>query len=281
MSFQVVDLEQGSQEWLDFRLTKRPASETPAVLGISPYMSARNLFLVRSGIKKVYVHKAMQRGHDLEAFARGLFCKQIGMVFTPLVAVSGEYMASLDGHLYAGSRSIVLEIKCPADGKGGGLWEFVETRNAPPPHHMMQVQHQLMVTGADMAYFVVYGGGEVIFCVVEPDAKSFEEIERGWEAFEAADFSPRHDETWCCAEDAYLEALAASKEADAALEAARARLIDLAQGSTTEGTRLKLTVTARAGSVEYSNIPELSGVNLDAYRKPATTTTTIAVKKRA
>ena len=41
-----VDLVQGSQEWLDFRRTKRMASETPIIMGVSPWQKPKDVVTV-------------------------------------------------------------------------------------------------------------------------------------------------------------------------------------------------------------------------------------------
>lgn len=49
---------------------------------------------------------------------------------------------------------------------------------------------------------------------------------------------------------------------------ARERLIQMAQGRTTEGFGVRVIRSERVGSVDYKSIPELESVDLDQYRKP-------------
>jgi len=57
-----VYLEQGSQEWLEWRRGKRMASETAAVMGISPYSSPAQVRKIKQGRGRTFVTDAMQRG---------------------------------------------------------------------------------------------------------------------------------------------------------------------------------------------------------------------------
>jgi predicted phage-related endonuclease len=77
----------------------------------------------------------------------------------PLVIVDGEYSASLDGIQLDGGR--VLEIKCPFKGRDSTLWKTVEVGRLPE-HYQWQVQHQLMVTKAEIADVFVFDGKEGI-----------------------------------------------------------------------------------------------------------------------
>jgi hypothetical protein len=44
-----IELVQGSQEWLDFRRTKRMASETPAIMGLSPWQKPKDILKAKRG----------------------------------------------------------------------------------------------------------------------------------------------------------------------------------------------------------------------------------------
>jgi hypothetical protein len=49
----------------------------------------------------------------------------------------------------------------------------------------------------------------------------------------------------------------------------RNELIYMAAETNTKGSGISLCQVHRKGNVAYENIPELKGVNLDLYRKPA------------
>ena len=93
----IVKLVQGSAEWHEHRRNHRNASETPAVLGVSPWMTPYQLWQIKLGLVEPEVTPAMLHGTQLEPQARAAYEALTGHVMQPLVLVDGEYSASLDG----------------------------------------------------------------------------------------------------------------------------------------------------------------------------------------
>ena len=98
----IVKLAQGSPEWHQHRKLHRNASETPAVLGVSPWLTPYQLWLQRTGRAEPQINPAMRRGSELEPLARQAYEQLTRLVMEPLVLVDGEYSASLDGITLAG-----------------------------------------------------------------------------------------------------------------------------------------------------------------------------------
>ena len=117
----IMKLVQGSAEWHEHRRQYRNASETPAVLGVSPWMTPYQLWQIKLGLAEPEVTPAMLHGTQLEPQARAAYEALTGHVMQPLVLVDGEYSASLDGITLGGER--VLEIKCPFKGRDSTLWK--------------------------------------------------------------------------------------------------------------------------------------------------------------
>jgi putative phage-type endonuclease len=115
----IVRVAQGSSEWHEHRRRYRNASETPAVLGVSPWRTPYQLWQLKLGLIEQEVSLAMQRGTELEPVAREAYEQRYGHVMQPLVVVDGEYSASCDGWTLAGDR--VLEVKCPLNGRDSTL----------------------------------------------------------------------------------------------------------------------------------------------------------------
>jgi hypothetical protein len=68
-----LDVRQGSRDWLELRRTMRMASETPAVLGLSPYSNAlKNLRAQKHG-QRLFVNPAMRKGTEQEPAARAAY----------------------------------------------------------------------------------------------------------------------------------------------------------------------------------------------------------------
>ena len=108
----IVQLVQGSPQWHEHRRRYRNASETAAVLGVSPWTTPYQLWLQRLGRAEVKINPAMVRGTELEPAAREAYERLTGNVMEPLVMVDGEYSASLDGITLDGG--LILEIKTAA-----------------------------------------------------------------------------------------------------------------------------------------------------------------------
>ena len=151
----IVKLVQGSPEWHEHRRRYRNASETPIVLGVSPWQTPYQLWQYKLGLLEPEVTAAMLHGAQLEPAARAAYEALSGHIMQPLVLVDGEYSASLDGITLGGDR--LLEIKCPVKGRESTLWKSVEVGRLPE-HYQWQVEHQLMVAKAEVADVFVFDG---------------------------------------------------------------------------------------------------------------------------
>ncbi len=271
----IVQLAQGSPEWLDYRRTMRNASETAAVLGVSPWCTPYQLWLQKTGRAEVKATAAMQRGTDLEPAARAAYETETGIIMQPLVLQDGLYSASLDGMTLEGD--LIVEIKCPFKGQDSELWQQVKAGHVPD-HYAAQIQHQLMVSGAQLAHLYVFDGSQGLLRPIEPIDHAFQRIRDGWEAFQVyldtdtpppltdADTVIRDDADWLAAASAFAQAKAAADLADAAVTQAREALLALARHPKEQGAGVAVTRFWKAGAVNYKAVPELKGVNLEAYR---------------
>ena len=271
----IVQLAQGSQEWLDYRRTMRNASETAAVLGVSPWMTRYQLWLLKTGRAQPKVTAAMQHGTDMEATAREAYERVTGIVMQPLVMREGLYSASLDGCTLDGD--LILEIKCPYRGQASALWNDAVVGKTPE-YYLLQVMHQLMVSGARFAHLYVFDGANAQLLEIQRDEAVMQRIRDGWDAFQVyldtdspppltgADTVVREDAAWVAAAEAFTNAKLAADLADQALAAARDALLALAGHPKEQGAGVSVTRYWKAGSVDYKRVPELKGVNLEAYR---------------
>jgi predicted phage-related endonuclease len=76
----------------------------------------------------------------------------------------------------------LLEIKCPFKRRDSTLWKTV-AEGRLPEHYQWQVQHQLMVTKAEVADVYVFDGTEGLLLEVQPQADTWPWIQDGWDAF--------------------------------------------------------------------------------------------------
>ena len=271
----ILKLVQGTKEWHEHRALSRNASETPAVLGVSPWQTAYQLWLVRTGRVTQEVTAAMQHGTALEGAARAAYEAKTGLVMEPLVLQEGEYSASLDGITLEGD--LILEIKCPFRGRQSELWKAVSAGELPE-HYGWQIEHQLMVAGATRAHLWVFFGTEGILLEVAPRPERWPQIHAAWDAFMkciVSDAPPpltdrdtlsREDRKWQSAAAAYIAAKSHADAAAGALDAANVELIALASHTSESGAGVKVSRFRKLGSIDYKKIPELKCVDLEQYR---------------
>ena len=272
----IVKLAQGSAEWHAHRRRYRNASETPVVLGVSPWLTPYKLWEEKLGLVQPEVSPAMLHGSELEPAARAAYEARTGFVMQPLVLLDGEYSASLDGVTLGGER--IVEIKCPFKGRDSKLWQAVDGGGHLPEHYQWQVQHQLMVAKAEVADVFVFDGAEGILLEVTPDPSSWPSIHEAWNAFSAfvaqrtppplskGDVRQRDDAEWAEAAQAYIEARRAADVIQKTLDDAKGRLIALTSHSSESGCGVSVTRYWRKGSVDYSKIEELADIDVERYR---------------
>lgn len=270
-------LEQGSPEWHAFRAVHRQASETPALMGCSPWFPKTPVQLarVKRGLDVIEDNPAMKHGRDNEQKAREWCERNLGEAMSPCVVVDGEYAASLDGLTF--DRETILEVKAPPNGRSSHLYQETQAGRIPP-NYMWQMQHQLMVSGAHRCLFAVWDGVECLKVYVDADLGAFVKIREAWDAFwplmtqeeEPVEYVEREDEPWAAAATKFLEAHAASAKAEEALNAAKAVLEEMANKENSRGAGVKVTRRSRKGNVNYKAIPELKDVDLEKFRLPTT-----------
>jgi len=155
----IIDAQQGSQEWLDIRTRHFTASEAPAMLGLSKYMSRSELLRQKAtGIAPEvdgFKQALLDRGHSAEAVARPLAEIIIGDDLFPCtgaIEVDGLHLlASFDGLVM--DESTCWENKLSNDAiltmlEGGEL----------DGTYWPQVEQQLLVSGATRALFTACDG---------------------------------------------------------------------------------------------------------------------------
>jgi putative phage-type endonuclease len=271
----IIQLTQGSPEWHAYRLTHRNASESAAVLGLSPWTTPYQLWLIKTSRYCHETNVAMQRGTELEPAARVAYEAQTGLIMQPVVLEAGAYSASLDGMTLEGD--LVLEIKCPMRGANSNLWLDVAAGQVPA-YYLIQVQHQLMVSGASTAHLWVYDGNKGLLHEIDRDELAMDRIRQAWDAFQPyldsdtppplseADTLVRNDPAWADAAKAFSDAKRLADEQADRLELARKALVLLARHPKESGAGVSVTRFWKAGNVVYKDVPALKGVDLDKFR---------------
>lgn len=282
----ILKLVQGTQEWHQHRAKSRNASETPAVLGVPPWQTPYQLWLLKTGRAEQKVTAPMQRGTELEPAARAAYELQTGHIMEPLVLVDGEYSASLDGITLTGD--LILEIKCPYKGAASPLWQSVVAGEVPE-YYGWQIEHQMMVSGARLAHLWVFDGSQGILLEIAARTERWQEIRSAWDQFvkylesdtppplTERDTKTREDQEWRDAAARYLEAKRQSEVSTAALDEARAALVALVTHPSESGAGVSVSQFWKRGNVDYKRVAALQGVDLEAYRGPSRMETRVVV----
>ena len=172
------------EEWLKWRKNGIGGSDVSALLGISKWKSALELWLDKTGQTEDLDadNEAMEWGRIMEPVIRSHFQTVTGKKVVEVKAIMQhtEYpfmLADIDGLTEDDQGNpAVLEIKTASEYKRSEWEEDI------PSHYMVQIQHYLCVTGLAKAYVAVLIGGNT-FQLYEVDAD--EEIQHMLIAVEA------------------------------------------------------------------------------------------------
>ena len=188
---QTLDLKQGAPEWHAHRATHFNASDAPAMMGCSPHKTRNQLLHeMHTGIAPT-VDAATQRrfddGHRFESLARSLAEKLIGQDLYPVTGTERRYSASFDGLTM--DECTAFEHKTLNDELRFCIRDEFDGY-ALPKHYQVQMEQQLMVSGADRVLFMAtkWDGDtltEKRHCWYASDPKLRAGIIAGWEQFDA------------------------------------------------------------------------------------------------
>jgi putative phage-type endonuclease len=141
-------LIQGSPEWLSWRREGIGASDSASLMLVDPYGGTpRRLYESKIGVETCAPELEpahLRAGHEIEAMVRAMHEFSTDMEWTPACFEHPEFpfiRASLDGW----NNGHIIEIK---------LVSATAMEAAIPDHHMVQLQHQMLVTGADSVTYL-------------------------------------------------------------------------------------------------------------------------------
>lgn len=158
----IVDIEQDTPEWREFRATRIGASDIPIICGVSDYKTAYRLFQEKLGFREPDAPGPhMLAGKELEPMVRGRVIEQTEIFFVPEVMTHEEYpwaMASLDG--YNELENALLEIKCNSKERHARA-----LKGEVPFEHLLQMLWQKWISGAERLYYASYHRATDDLCV--------------------------------------------------------------------------------------------------------------------
>jgi putative phage-type endonuclease len=150
--YTIVNLQQNTPAWLEWRSQGIGASDAPAIMGENPWKSADYLLREKCTGKVYDPNAAMARGAGLEPEARKCYERKFGIRIAAACLQSTRYewlRASVDG--LAADGSTVVEIKC-----GESVYRKSAATREVPDYYFGQLQHILAVTGLHEIDFWCY-----------------------------------------------------------------------------------------------------------------------------
>lgn len=266
-------------EWKKWRSEGLGASDSPVIMGVSPYKTRYQLWEEKCGMTTGDDGNwATRRGQDLEPVARAQYELMTGLDMPPAFVEHKEHRfvrASLDG--WNAAANVVLEIKCP-----GAEDHALAVAGKIPAKYWPQVQHQLYVTGAERVDYFSFDGkesfarvevkpDEIYLAVLVPTLLSF------WDHVQKKSPPELCEKDFKSIKNAAVKELAryyrsAKTRADAAsadLETAKANLLACLDESHPRYRIDDMLVSrvTRQGAIDYGKIPELKGIDLEQFRK--------------
>ena len=148
----ISTLEMSHDEWLKRRFESIGASESGSILGINPYKSAVDVYYEKvDQVTDFPDNLNMWLGRELEPIIKKRFEEETGF------KVRNDHKIRVDkehSFITTNLDGMVVGEKVPVEYKALSRWD-----GEIPDYYFSQVQHQIMVTESDYAYFVVLALG--------------------------------------------------------------------------------------------------------------------------
>lgn len=184
---EILNLTQGSEEWLAIRLSHFTASEAPIMMGASKHMSRDDLLTYKTTqIEEevsYFTQKIYDKGHEVEALARPIAERILGEDLYPVTGVlmveDLPFLASFDGLTMM--EDTAFEHKQWNQEKA----KTVEAKELEPEHYW-QLEQQLVVSGAEKCLFMMSDGTEenIVYMVYTSVPERRAQLIAGWKQFQ-------------------------------------------------------------------------------------------------
>lgn len=169
-----INLEQGSQAWLDWRKTGIGSSDAPSIMNLSPWKSRKDLWeekvfdyhknktvltnrqmeiiIEKMKTKELQNESAKNRGKKLEDVCRKKYENLVGYEVIPFCGFHDSYeflKVSLDG--WNKDKNLFVEIKCPNQKT-----HEIAIAGQVVDYYVPQLLHQFVITEAPKCHYVSY-----------------------------------------------------------------------------------------------------------------------------
>lgn len=185
----IIDAPQGSPEWLAHRRTVRNASDAPAMMGASPYVTRAELVRQRAtGIEReidAATQRVFDRGHAVEPALRAHAEEFIGEDLYPVTATSD------DGYLGASFDGVTMDEATIFEAKqsNAAKMEQVARGEIPPADYWQIVQQFAVCESAHTCFYYIGDGtndGTVSLEITRAEiADDIPKLLAGWLQFDA------------------------------------------------------------------------------------------------
>lgn len=293
----ILDIEQGSQEWLDLRKTKVTATDIAKIIGISPWGNIRTLYMQKKGfIDEAVETDAMRRGKELEPLIRERSEIYLLQSFKPIVGIHEEFdfaMASFDGINEKNKTLLEIKTASKVDHKEA-------SNNRIPEKYYPQIQWQLFVSGYKLAYYASYhiATDDLVVISVERDdvkiLEYYEQAKKFMQLEEIPDFLENDeiyhtDLSWGLLCNELKELNESLKKLEASIEESKNKMLeflkknDVLHVKSHKGGVVEVCNVSRKGAIKFENIPGvreiLEKIDCDLYRAKDTNYWKFSIKE--
>jgi putative phage-type endonuclease len=280
-----LDLDQSTDNWRLWRSKGIGSSDIATIIGHNPFSTPYQLWLEKTGQappKDLSNNLLVQRGNMLEPVARQKTNSLLERDFQPILFVDTErdYMRySSDG--YDKTHCEIIEIKCTSEKNH----DIAKSGNVPD-YYKPQLAWGAMISKAKASYYVSYNpqdDEELVILTVDRDEKleqlMLTEAAKFWQCIQSKtppeltekDYEPIDSDEYKTALEAYRQQLTKLKIQEQLTEDAKAKLLaSLGNKKRVKGSGARVAEVIRSGNIQYKNIPELLGVDLEPYRSKPT-----------
>jgi putative phage-type endonuclease len=288
---EVISIEIGSEQWHRLRAKSIGASESAAILNLSPFTTAYQLWEQKILGTTTQSNPSMRRGLELEPAALAWVNEELSSDMQPKMIQSSEYpwkIATLDG--FSSDGKVAVEIK----HANLAVHQLARAGKAID-YYSTQLQSQMICAECDSMYFLscyeVDGVMERVLVEVQRDEELCAKILEAEKIFyyehmlkevppplTERDYAVVGDTVMfdiaCDYEKQYKKQIAELKKEMERIESKRSenkeQLIYLSMDRNCKSEQFSFTKTTVLGRVDYESIPELKGVDLSKYRKEST-----------
>lgn len=275
--YKIINLEQGTKEWLEYRKSHKNASEIGNVMGygfIKPY----ELALIKFHDKKQFINKNMILGNKNEKQGRDYLNSQ-GFNFKPFILewiADPTYSCSLDG--FDIEKNIICEIKFSRNEH-----DYLKEYKKPSDKYYYQIQQQLMISRAEKCIYCVIALNdnfdyEYLTIEISPNKSDFVKIRTAWDKFYQDYSNSINDDEFLELAMKLTDLSIKKSELEKEITELKQKAIAKANGKEIKVNNITIFKTLNKGSFDYKGYCEANAIiPNESFRKEPKETWSIRV----